>query len=267
MKKLVLGVLLANSLMFAYSYKYSYGDSVSYYGYKNNSGWKGVVEDRRDGRYRVKITNVKVNGFLATQLNASVCSGNINLSYSEVGEKIWVPEYCIGYKAEEEDDSSGWKTAGKFILGAYVLGKAVQEYDNSHSSSKKKENTKTDTQGIDPSAGVCTKNGGIFDKSGVCKANWQDAKHICRVAGGRLPTISELKAVFSSCGNKITAPNYKSCCKRKGFDCDDVSAMYWSSDTSADNTNKAWSISFFSASGGYDDKVVYNIVRCVIVGK
>ena len=132
MKKLVLGLLLTNSLMFAYSYKYSFGDAVSYYGYENNSGWKGIVVDRADGRYKVKITDIEINGgMFATQLNASSCTGNEDLSYDDTGKRIWVPEYCIGIKAEEEDSSSGWATAGKILLGLAALSVASQMYQSS----------------------------------------------------------------------------------------------------------------------------------------
>ncbi len=127
MKKLVLGLLLTNSLMFAYSYKYSFGDAVSYQGHKNNSGWKGIVVDRADGRYKVKITDVELNGgMFSLGLSATPCTGNESLSYDDTGKKIWVPEYCIGMKAEEEDSSSGWATAGKILLGLAALSVASQ---------------------------------------------------------------------------------------------------------------------------------------------
>lgn len=78
------------------SYKYSLGEKVSYYGYTNNSGWEGVVMGKSNSRYKVKIARVSIKGSLFTsQLNASTCSGNIDISDSNKGEDIWVPIYCV----------------------------------------------------------------------------------------------------------------------------------------------------------------------------
>jgi hypothetical protein len=76
-------------------YKYSFGDQVQYFGYSNNSGWKGVVTNRGDDRYQVKITDVVVNGFLGTGLKSSTCSGNEWLEYNSDGKLIWIPKGCV----------------------------------------------------------------------------------------------------------------------------------------------------------------------------
>jgi len=78
------------------SYKYSYGDRVSYYGYTNNSGWEGIIIDKNDSRYKVKIDKIFINGgIFTTQLNASKCSGNFDLTLSDKGKKIWIPTFCV----------------------------------------------------------------------------------------------------------------------------------------------------------------------------
>lgn len=78
------------------SYKYSLGEKVSYYGYTNNSGWEGVVMGKSNSRYKVNISKVSIKGSLLTsQLNASTCNGNLDISDSNKGEDIWVPIYCV----------------------------------------------------------------------------------------------------------------------------------------------------------------------------
>lgn len=77
-------------------YRYAMGDAVRCYRWENNSGWQGLVVGKADGKYQVKITRVNVNGgFLATQLNASTCTGNEALMYNDDGKLIWVPKNCV----------------------------------------------------------------------------------------------------------------------------------------------------------------------------
>jgi hypothetical protein len=125
---------------------------------------------------------------------------------------------------------------------------------------------------ITPTNATCRRKGGKLFK-GICKANWQQAKNICRASGGRLPSKSELIQVISDCGgyrsNIETGYsanpgdlNYHSCYKRKGF----ASYSYWSSTT--DDGYAAYVINFgigyqlHYSHGNYDKSV-----RCVRVGQ
>ena len=76
---------------------------------------------------------------------------------------------------------------------------------------------------IVPSESICQNEGGKFD-DGVCKADWLKARRICRLSGGRLPNIDELKAEITSCGGKvgdwednIRNQSFLSCIKEKNF--------------------------------------------------
>jgi len=99
---------------------------------------------------------------------------------------------------------------------------------------------------------------------------WKKAKEICKENGGRVPTIDELKKVFSDCGgaryqerNKNNS-DYQSCCKNKGFLTD---GFYWSSTTTEDDEGSAWGMDF---SDGYvrdfGKRYLY-YVRCVRDGQ
>ena len=127
---------------------------------------------------------------------------------------------------------------------------------------------------ITPSNSTCRSKGGKLYK-GICQANWQQAKSICRASGGRLPTKNELISVISECGgntaNSYSAhtenkedPNYQSCYKQKGFS---ASNYYWSSTTYAGSSSYAWNVDF---DGGYQSNGSRSnslYVRCVRAGQ
>jgi hypothetical protein len=88
------------------TYGYNLGDKV-WYAYEGDSGYEGVVMDRKDGRYLIKVTRVTVDHWLKSYLSATECSGNVDLkddfSTSELnrnkdgrGALIWVPKSCFG---------------------------------------------------------------------------------------------------------------------------------------------------------------------------
>ena len=131
---------------------------------------------------------------------------------------------------------------------------------------------------IDVDASSCRANGGEMN-NGVCEAPWKEAKKICSVSGGRLPTIEELEKVVSGCGGinvkykdsqwyeinykNIANSSYQSCYKAKGF----ISSYYWSSTTNASALSYAWNV-------GFNNDYTYNkhkysslYVRCVRAGQ
>ena len=128
---------------------------------------------------------------------------------------------------------------------------------------------------ITPSNSTCRSKGGKLYK-GICQANWQQAKSICRASGGRLPTKNELISVISECGgntaNRDSAytenredPKYQSCYKQKGFI---ASYSYWSSTTNAGYSSNAWVVYFYDGyQSYYGNKSNSNYVRCVRAGQ
>ena len=123
---------------------------------------------------------------------------------------------------------------------------------------------------INPPRKACTKNGGHLAQGGVCEANWSSAKRICRVAGGRLPTINELRKVITSCGGEVNDnsnnkndPSYQSCYANRGFS---SSGYYWSSTTLASDSSYAWIVYFKSGNDNVDKSDSY-FVRCVRAGQ
>jgi hypothetical protein len=85
------------------TYKYTVGDRVECRNWANgDSGYDGVVLDKRDGKYLVKVTKVIVSGWFSTNLNPSDCSGNVRLMYTRdrledegEGSIIWVSKECV----------------------------------------------------------------------------------------------------------------------------------------------------------------------------
>jgi hypothetical protein len=76
---------------------YRMGSKVkNFTSYQNNSGWEGVIVDKSGDDYKVKITNVEINGgMFTTQLNAGSCTGNEDIKFDSVGNTIWVSKYCF----------------------------------------------------------------------------------------------------------------------------------------------------------------------------
>lgn len=71
------------------------GDVVKSLTYDNNSGWKGIVVGKQDGRYQVEILEIITNSWFKTGLSATKCSGNKRLDSYSKGEKIWISPSCI----------------------------------------------------------------------------------------------------------------------------------------------------------------------------
>jgi len=109
--------------------------------------------------------------------------------------------------------------------------------------------TYANAEWVKPTRSACTSNGGKLAEGGICKANWQSAKDICRASGARLPTISELRKVIISCGgvvddseNNLNDPDYKSCYQRRGFS---DKGVYWSSTEYNNDSSDAWLVGFY----------------------
>jgi prepilin-type N-terminal cleavage/methylation domain-containing protein len=88
----------------------------------------------------------------------------------------------------------------------------------------------------------------IWDDSNLGSYNWDNAVTACATAGGRLPTIEELKALRSAYG---TIPT--------GF----INGFYWSSTESVLSTDVAWRIMLGSGSIIGGPKSSLFLVRCV----
>ena len=129
---------------------------------------------------------------------------------------------------------------------------------------------KTALRWISPTQKVCKVNGGEMTND-ICKANWSDAKDICRASGGRLATFDELKKVVTDCGGTIDDYDnnradavYQDCYKEKGFSTSD---HYWSSTTDASGTNYAWFVYFRNGYTDGNGKSDGHYVRCVRSGQ
>ena len=85
--------------------------------------------------------------------------------------------------------------------------------------------------------------------SGTEFMNWNDAQNACKISGGRLPSIEELKSLWGAHGALPT-----------GFQ----SVIYWSSTTLADYSGFAW---FVSMHFGYVNGTIKDfgnfLARCV----
>lgn len=127
--------------------------------------------------------------------------------------------------------------------------------------------SKPKSKWISPARRACTKNGGKLESGGICAADWQSAKRICRAAGGRLPNIDELKSVITNCGGEVddydnnkNDSSYQACYKQKGFSASDY---YWSSSSYVSATKCAWIVKFKNGRTYYDSESTEYYVRCV----
>ena len=126
---------------------------------------------------------------------------------------------------------------------------------------------------IKPTNSVCKANGGKIDKHGVCEATWENAKKICLVSGGQLPSKDDFYKVIADCGGILNVRNIKStngyknrhnnsyqfCYKEKGFS---SFSNYWSSTINSDFSS-AWTVYFDNGDVGWGDKTYESYVKCV----
>jgi hypothetical protein len=115
---------------------------------------------------------------------------------------------------------------------------------------------------ITPSKSICENNGGEYSKD-ACISTWANAKTICSVAGGELPTIVKLRAVVTDCGGVLNEDNsqnsaYQSCYREKGF----TPNFYWSSNTVTSDNIYGWFVNFRNSSDGWDNKKSENYILC-----
>jgi len=119
-----------------------------------------------------------------------------------------------------------------------------------------------ESEWIKPSNATCTSNGGEVTTNG-CKAKWEDAKTICSVSGGSLPSIERLRKVVTDCGGIINNKNnknnvsYQACFKNKGF----TIWVYWSK--TAKNSSSAWLVTFLQGNDGWSITTVSNDILCI----
>lgn len=116
---------------------------------------------------------------------------------------------------------------------------------------------------FNPSRKLCEENSGKVYSEDICSAAWGNAKEICSMLDGRLPSLDELKQVVSDCGGKINDyennkenSTYQSCYLQQGF----ASYYYWSSD---DNGNYIPFIDFFYGREGENHDSKSRYVRCM----
>lgn len=136
-----------------------------------------------------------------------------------------------------------------------------------------KQKVASGSQWITPTRSVCESNGGEIDKYG-CSSIWEDAKKICSVSQGTLPSEEILEQVIHECGGlmtwnrkkikKNTENNiYQVCYKRKGF----ADNYYWSS-TDENILNNAKGINFYTGHHNWYRKDLSNLyIRCIRIVK
>lgn len=61
-------------------------------GWKGKAYWKGRIEGKEDGRYRVKITEVHAPIWNLGGIHACRYTGNEFINSSSIGTEIWIDE-------------------------------------------------------------------------------------------------------------------------------------------------------------------------------
>ena len=102
--------------------------------------------------------------------------------------------------------------------------------------------SKSSLKWITPTQEICKANGGKMDRS-KCKSNWENAKKICKVSGGILPTVEIFRQVVRDCTGVYYPKNnieweknvnnsfYQNCYKKRGLSSD----YFWSITTYNDS--------------------------------
>ena len=231
----------------------------------------------------LKITGNSLSGTLDTSYLPKRSLTYLNLSYNNISRLTFSDDFPVleslhisnndSYLEFDED----WNDA--LILGALVKGKSsFNEGIALPTSIMKRLGIKS--KWIDVSSSTCLANGGKM-KEGVCDATWKNAKKICNISGGVLPTIDELKNVVKDCGGINTTlgdtdykrlrdknkanKSYQKCYKLKAFKSN--YNWYWSSTTYPNDSSNAWVVIFYSGNDLNYDKGNDNLVRCVRDGQ
>jgi hypothetical protein len=132
---------------------------------------------------------------------------------------------------------------------------------------------------IGPLKDMCIKYNGIIDRDGNCEISWSNAKDICHIIGGRLPSLEELKEIVIECGGTYTKfsdtryrmfieenmenKDYRLCYTNKGFE----SYYYWSSETDSNNSNTPLLVGFGAGDESRGDMSVKAYMTCIKSGK
>jgi hypothetical protein len=64
-----------------------WGSNKQYY-------WEGVITDK-DNEGRIEVRIEEIHKGWALQLNASKCSGNIDIESDSRGRRVWIPTWCV----------------------------------------------------------------------------------------------------------------------------------------------------------------------------
>jgi len=78
---------------------YNTGDEIEYIVQPQNTGWKGIVQSKQNGNYRVKITEVLLANDAQQYLTTNnACNGGKPIGKNAVNQVITVPGRCIHSK-------------------------------------------------------------------------------------------------------------------------------------------------------------------------
>jgi len=108
--------------------------------------------------------------------------------------------------------------------------------------------TSSSSKWINPTKSICEKGlfikRGEIDEYGYCRANWEDAREICKDSGGTLPSSKILEQVKANCKgiNNDMDASYQACYKSKGFS---GFNQYWSVYINGYGKEEVSSTSFF----------------------
>lgn len=173
------------------------------------------------------IETVKI--LLKSKEKVNECVENGTVSYAATAyEVLEAKKKEIADEIQEKKSSfmkvpEELKEAKKKIVEIYQLFKRDGQISTCENKKLKLENYAQKAKWIIPSESICQSEGGEFN-NGVCEADWLKARRICRLGGGRLPNIDELKAEITSCGGKvgdwednIRNQSFVSCIKEKNF--------------------------------------------------
>lgn len=211
----------------------------------------------KEHRYKDLVVEMDKFKKLSNSLNQPL-SDNFQYMYVDAlertGDYAGVIQYANGYmesfgkKGAHYDDIIEKIAKYEDTVNKEALIKKMQA---DKAIKEKEEKEKTDYVTFDKSTGLTWQD---YIPIKAVKMNWQEAMDFCenltlaRRSDWRLPTNDELLVIYSDEDRDFIHV---------------ISYYYWTSSSAVDDSNKAWSVSYYDGNARNDDKVNLYYVRCV----
>ena len=219
----------------------------------------------------IKNTGIKLpDSFIYFEAKSLFKSGKKAESYTKfesyiehTGKTSRYYEKSIGYIIEAEKEYKKEETKKKVKEAKRKAREAKRKAKRrAREKARQKINQIDKAYGwITPTNNICRYYGGETKSSSSiikCKANWENAKSICRASGGHLPSLIDLRKVINDCNWNN---DFNSCPQSKNRYYD----AYWSAqdELEDDSYGQVWKANIDEGYEKLTNQKYKNVVRCV----